>query len=369
MSRIDRTTNERTTVRPEPAEQKPGEPPLVSLQLGHGDAALAVRSGHDLHRRQHGAEVDRPRPLVPPISPDLTTNTDRETLSIMGVAGKDIKHRQERRRQLVRQHRHARGIARRRPGVVWAGTDDGVVSVTQDAGKTWTNVTAKIPGRAEVDLRRRRAAVARAGGHGLRRVRRPSRRRLQHLRVHDDRLRRHVALDRRATCRRAKWRAASPRIGRTPTCCISAPRPACGCRWNRGGAVDAHQGQPADDADLRDQAASARQRPDPGDPRARHLDSRRPRRRSSSGRSPRAPTRSLFDTEPATIMQPGQRSDEGLRGRSAVPRPESGARRDAGVPAEGRCQGREVHDQGRAAAAVGARDHRRRRCAIATRPA
>ena len=26
-----------------------------------------------------------------PISPDLTTNTDRETLSIMGVVGKDIK--------------------------------------------------------------------------------------------------------------------------------------------------------------------------------------------------------------------------------------------------------------------------------------
>jgi hypothetical protein len=30
--------------------------------------------------------------------------------------------------------------------VVWVGSDDGIVSVTQDAGKTWTNVTSKIPG-------------------------------------------------------------------------------------------------------------------------------------------------------------------------------------------------------------------------------
>ena len=64
MSRIDRLTNERTTVRPEPAEQKPGDTAAVSIQLGHGDAAVAVRSRDDLHRRQPGAEVVRSRPLV-----------------------------------------------------------------------------------------------------------------------------------------------------------------------------------------------------------------------------------------------------------------------------------------------------------------
>jgi photosystem II stability/assembly factor-like uncharacterized protein len=31
-------------------------------------------------------------------------------------------------------------------GVIWAGTNDGVVQVTRDGGKTWTNVTANIPG-------------------------------------------------------------------------------------------------------------------------------------------------------------------------------------------------------------------------------
>lgn len=32
-----------------------------------------------------------------------------------------------------------------RPGVIWAGTDDGNVQVTRDAGVTWTNVRDKIP--------------------------------------------------------------------------------------------------------------------------------------------------------------------------------------------------------------------------------
>ena len=70
MSRVDRNTNERTNVRPEPPEQKPGDTSgTVPVQLGHGDAALAVRLGDDLHRREHGAEVGGPRPLVPADQP------------------------------------------------------------------------------------------------------------------------------------------------------------------------------------------------------------------------------------------------------------------------------------------------------------
>lgn len=33
--------------------------------------------------------------------------------------------------------------------VIWVGTDDGLVQVTRDAGKTWTNVTSHIPGAPE----------------------------------------------------------------------------------------------------------------------------------------------------------------------------------------------------------------------------
>ena len=34
-------------------------------------------------------------------------------------------------------------------GVIWAGSDDGLVHVTRDDGKNWTNVTAAMPGFPE----------------------------------------------------------------------------------------------------------------------------------------------------------------------------------------------------------------------------
>ena len=37
----------------------------------------------------------------------------------------------------------------REKGLIWVGTDDGLVHVTRDGGKTWTNVTANIPGLPE----------------------------------------------------------------------------------------------------------------------------------------------------------------------------------------------------------------------------
>ena len=41
----------------------------------------------------------------------------------------------------------------KRKGVIWAGSDDGLVHVTQDDGKTWTNVTPKdVPAWAQVNL-------------------------------------------------------------------------------------------------------------------------------------------------------------------------------------------------------------------------
>jgi photosystem II stability/assembly factor-like uncharacterized protein len=146
MSRTDRRTNERTTVRPEPAEQKPGE--TQNTYRFNWDTAMQL-SPFDPATIYIGANMvlkssDRGRSYQP-ISPDLTTNTDRETLSIMGVVGKDIK---------LAKHDGVGSFGNivtleesaAKQGVVWVGSDDGIVSVTQDAGKTWTNVTAKISG-------------------------------------------------------------------------------------------------------------------------------------------------------------------------------------------------------------------------------
>ena len=146
MSRTDRLTNERQTVRPEPAEQKPGD--TSGLYRFNWDTAMQL-SPFDPATIYVGANMvlkssDRGRSYQP-ISPDLTTNTDRESLPIMGVAAKDIN---------LAKHDGVGSFGNivtleesaAKQGVVWVGSDDGVVSVTQDAGKTWTNVTAKFAG-------------------------------------------------------------------------------------------------------------------------------------------------------------------------------------------------------------------------------
>ena len=146
ISRTDRRTNERQTVRPEPAEQKPGD--TTGQYRFNWDTAMQL-SPFDPATIYIGANMvlkssDRGRSYQP-ISPDLTTNTDRETLSIMGVVGKDIK---------LAKHDGVTTFGNivtleesaAKQGVVWVGSDDGIVSVTQDSGKTWTNVTSKMAG-------------------------------------------------------------------------------------------------------------------------------------------------------------------------------------------------------------------------------
>ncbi len=79
------------------------------------------------------------------MSPDLTTNVNRNTLSIMGKKVED-------RTMLARND----GVANfptistlsessTRAGILWAGSDDGNLHVTRD-GETWKNVTGNVAG-------------------------------------------------------------------------------------------------------------------------------------------------------------------------------------------------------------------------------
>ncbi len=141
MSRVDRVTNERKSIRPEAPEGEQAHrwnwdtPMRISA---HNPATLFV-AGNRLFKstdRGHSWKA---------ISPDLTTNTDRETLSLMGVVAKDFK---------IAKHDGVQSYGNlvqfsespRRAGVYYTGSDDGVVSVSRDDGATWTNVTGKIAG-------------------------------------------------------------------------------------------------------------------------------------------------------------------------------------------------------------------------------
>ena len=78
------------------------------------------------------------------ISPELTTNVDRNSLPIMGKApDKNSRSRHDGVQQFPAITTVAESPVNR--NVIWAGTDDGNLQVTRD-GQTWKNVVDKIPG-------------------------------------------------------------------------------------------------------------------------------------------------------------------------------------------------------------------------------
>ena len=139
--RVDRVSNERKAIRPVAPK---GEPPL----RWNWNTPIVV-SAHDSNTIYVGANkvfksTDRGQTWTA-ISGDLTENTDRETLSLMGVAAKDIKIA---RNDGVQSYGNLVSLAEspKQAGVLYAGSDDGTVHQTKDGGKTWTNITSKFPG-------------------------------------------------------------------------------------------------------------------------------------------------------------------------------------------------------------------------------
>jgi photosystem II stability/assembly factor-like uncharacterized protein len=141
MSRIDRTTNERQSIRPEAlkAEKSFRWNWDTPMQLSPHDPKTLYAGAHRLYRT-----TDRGQTWSA-ISPDLTLGVDRDTLDLMGVKGKDFKIAKN---DGVSVYGTLFTIAesRAKAGVIWTGSDDGQVQVTRNAGDSWTNVTRKIPG-------------------------------------------------------------------------------------------------------------------------------------------------------------------------------------------------------------------------------
>jgi photosystem II stability/assembly factor-like uncharacterized protein len=141
MVRVDRVTGETMAIRPQAV---PGEPPL----RWHWDTPL-VHSPHDpkvLYAAANKVFRSSDRGLSwTPVSGDLTSGANRDDIVTMGVKGSEI--------QIAKND----GIVAwptivafaespKRAGLLYAGTDDGSLQVSRDAGKTWTNVFSKIQG-------------------------------------------------------------------------------------------------------------------------------------------------------------------------------------------------------------------------------
>jgi len=140
MNRVDRTTNERKTIRPEPPADSARDRWNwdTPMTLSPHDPATIFVGANRMYR-----STDRGHSWVA-VSPDLTTATNRDTLMLMGVKNSDVRLA---RNDGVSAFGTLSTLAESpsRAGIYWAGSDDGLVHVSRDAGGTWTNVTAKIP--------------------------------------------------------------------------------------------------------------------------------------------------------------------------------------------------------------------------------
>src|SRR5712692_3902648 len=141
LFRRDLRTNESRIIRPEPKEGEPryrfqwNSPVLVSPH----DPKTIYYGGNFLFRSSDRGDN------WTKLGGDLTTGVDREKLAIMGkLPDKDMLSRHDG----VQAFPCITTVSESplKPGVLWAGTDDGNVQFTRDGGKNWKNLTGRASG-------------------------------------------------------------------------------------------------------------------------------------------------------------------------------------------------------------------------------
>ena len=144
LARINPVTGERLTIRPQAA---PGEPPLrwawdTPFMLSPYDPNTLLIGANRVFR-----STDRGLSWIA-ISPDLTSGADRETLALMGVTGKNIRLSKN---DGVSAYPTLVALSEspRKPGLYYAGADDGMVHVSRDGGRTWADISGRFPGLPE----------------------------------------------------------------------------------------------------------------------------------------------------------------------------------------------------------------------------
>lgn len=139
LTRLDRRTNNLREVNPYPREFS-GEASNEVVErwqwtypiiFSPADPTVLYTSSQHVWRTTDGGDKwDR-------ISPDLTKH-DPKT---MGPSGGPITH--DMNSPEIYATVFALGPGKKDVNILWAGSDDGLINVTRDGGKTWTNVTPK----------------------------------------------------------------------------------------------------------------------------------------------------------------------------------------------------------------------------------
>ena len=145
LTRVDLTTGERTRLRPIARSAPDGETPELRFNWN----TPVLLSSHKENTLYIGANVlfkstDTGQSWNP-VSPDLTFAIDRGGLEIMGVSGAEpqmsVNDGQSNYGSLT-----AIAESPRDSSVLFAGADDGRLSVTTDGGGTWTDITSRVDG-------------------------------------------------------------------------------------------------------------------------------------------------------------------------------------------------------------------------------
>lgn len=141
ISRMNKATGERKSIRPTPL---PGEP---AYRFDWNSPMLL--SPHNPKKLYFGGNrlfISTDRGDTWRRTDDLSTNPDRAKMTIMGVVpGKTPMTRYEHNMSTFGQ---IVTIAEspRQAGLLYVGTDDGNLQVSEDDGKTWKNVALNVPG-------------------------------------------------------------------------------------------------------------------------------------------------------------------------------------------------------------------------------
>lgn len=140
VSRLELKTGERKSIRP---EARPGE-----KRYRFDWNSPIVISPHNNHTIYFGGNrvfrsPDRGNTWT--WSEDLTKDQDREKLTIMGaLPGKETLSRHDGVETFGQIVTLAESPIKE--GLLYAGTDDGNLQISRDSGKTWKNITEKVPG-------------------------------------------------------------------------------------------------------------------------------------------------------------------------------------------------------------------------------
>ena len=206
INRVDRTTGETVHIQPQP---EPGDPP----ERFNWDAPILV-SPHSPTRIYYASQrvwrSDDRGDSWRPVSGDLTRDEDRMRLPLMERQWSwdspwDMK--------AMSTYNTITSLAEspRLEGLLYAGTDDGLLQVSEDGGESWRKDRGGLHARGSRHrLRQRRQGRPPRRGHRLRGPRQPQVRRLRAVPGEEHRPGRHLDLHRRGPARPAPRLAGGP---------------------------------------------------------------------------------------------------------------------------------------------------------------